>query len=60
MTVDRWLVVSVESSNPRRGWSDCVEWCLDQFENRHWRYVGEGVFEFKQYDHYLMFMLRWA
>jgi hypothetical protein len=57
------------------GWSDCIIWCRDTFNitftstidkkynplaGNGWRYMSEGVFEFKEEKDYMMFMLRWA
>ena len=46
-----------------RGWSPCIEWCKTQFGDRAidgWRFVGEGVFEFRDEQDYVMFLLRWS
>jgi len=42
------------------GWSECVDWCYKNIKNVEWRYVGEGVFEFKHEHDYIWFTLRWA
>jgi hypothetical protein len=67
-----WHVASVQApivnSDPvnghrYQGWQPCIEWCQTQFGNRAidgWRFVGEGVFEFREEKDYLMFLLRWA
>jgi len=48
------------------GWMPCMDWCREQFDidddnqPRTWRYVGEGVFEFKNEQDRTLFLLRWA
>jgi len=50
------------------GWNPCVKWCVATFGGGigatswgpNWRYVGEGVFEFKDDADRLMFLLKWA
>jgi hypothetical protein len=63
--VNGWHVVSVMAPKiaPNyKGWSPCINWCLEQF-GRHiddgWGYMGEGVFEFQEEKHAAWFMLRW-
>ena len=58
-----WFVASVPSphTNGRfQGWSPCSKWCEKNIAPTNWRYVGEGVFEFRRADNHLMFTLRWA
>jgi hypothetical protein len=54
-----------------RGWRPCIEWCVKHFgEQRYhldnsrggerWRFVSEGVFEFKNEQDRTMFLLRWS
>ena len=46
-----------------QGWRPCIEWCKTQFGDRAidgWRFVGEGVFEFREKQDYVMFLLRWS
>ena len=64
-----WYVASVEapvvdriSKHVYQGWRPCIEWCKTQFGDRAldgWRFVGEGVFEFRDEQDYAMFLLRW-
>jgi len=60
-----WYVVSVMApkiSPNYKGWSPCINWCLEQF-GRHimddWGYLGGGVFEVRKENHAAWFMLRW-
>ena len=66
-----WLVASVPSppESPYKGWVPCMDWCVDNIggaENavtsrgKNWRYVGEGVFEFRRVNDHTMFLLRWS
>jgi hypothetical protein len=51
-----------------RNWRPCMEWCVETFGGGigarswgpGWRYVSEGVFEFKNESDRLMFLLRWS
>ena len=43
-----------------QGWTPCVEWCKAQFGMTGWRFVGEGVFEFRDEKDYAWFLLRWS
>jgi len=43
-----------------QGWTPCINWCLSQFGDDGWWFVGDGVFEFINEKDHLMFMLRWA
>ena len=62
-----WFVASVPAPiNDRigkhiyQGWTPCMQWCAENFEQHNWRFVSEGVFEFRRADNHLMFVLRWA
>ena len=60
---DGWIVASVPAPNPTgryQGWSPCIKWCDKNFDESNWRYVGEGVFEFRNEADHMMFLLRWA
>ena len=37
-----------------------MQWCAENFEQHNWRFVSEGVFEFRRADNNLMFVLRWS
>jgi hypothetical protein len=61
-----WHVVSVMAPDDPiiyKGWTPCVDWCVEQFGARAidgcWGYVGEGVFEFREEKHAAWFLLRW-
>ena len=66
-----WIVASVPSPGPNsigtgiantyyQGWTPCITWCAEQIKDGNWRFVGEGVFEFRRADDHMMFVLRWA
>jgi hypothetical protein len=71
-----WYVASVmppvvENINGKyqyQGWRPCMEWCIkifgggigDTAYGPGWRFVGEGVFEFREEQDYIMFLLKWA
>ena len=60
-----WLVASVPCPNSQEGWWSCIQWCIDQWGEswggeRNWRFVGEGVFEFRRVDNLTLFLLRWS
>ena len=66
-----WYVASVappvdETVNGKyryQGWRPCIDWCRKHLGDRAidgWRFMGEGVFEFKEEQDYIMFLLRWA
>lgn len=60
--INGWIVASVPAPNPvprYQGWSTCVKWCDKNFNESNWRYVGEGVFEFRRADDHMMFLLKW-
>jgi hypothetical protein len=62
-SIDGWVVASVESpwiDNEHRGWTPCVKWCDKNVKESNWRYVGEGVFEFRRADDHMLFTLRWS
>ena len=72
MTINKWHIASVSAPVMRhdainghvyQGWTPCIEWCKEQFGNNAidgWRFVGEGVFEFREEQNYMLFLLRWA
>jgi hypothetical protein len=73
MSLQGWHVVSISAPDhfengrmvPYRGWTDCIEWCLDnigpeEWPHSSWRYVSEGVFEFRNEAHATWFKLRWS
>ena len=63
-------VVTHDPINGHRyqGWRPCMEWCVETFGGGigatvwgpGWRFVGEGVFEFKNEQDRTMFLLRWS
>jgi len=62
-----WWVASVPapindrvSKHVYLGWSPCMLWCYKHFEARDWCHVGEGVFEFRNANDHLMFVLKWS
>ena len=67
-----WHVASVMApiadSNPvnghrYQGWRPCIDWCRKQLGDcviDGWRFIGEGVFEFKHEKDLLLFLLRWG
>lgn len=55
-----WIVASISSpGNTNTGWLEPMRWCSTRFDN-NWRYVGEGVFEFRRAEDHTMFLLRWS
>jgi hypothetical protein len=69
-----WYVASVPTPHTDKSYSrgllDCMNWCRDTFGEIHlnnplvgvgngWRYIGEGVFEFKNEKDCVLFLLRW-
>jgi len=67
-----WYVASVISpvynGKLYQGWRPCMEWCEKTFGGGigstaygpGWRFVGEGVFEFKTEQDRTLFLLRWS
>jgi hypothetical protein len=69
-----WIVASVPSPwvGGYKGWMPCMTWCQEHLDGesldinaarsygKNWRYVGEGVFEFRRADDHLMFLLRFS
>ena len=51
-----------------QGWIPCIKWCVDTFGGGigasawgpGWRFVGEGVFEFRDEKDKTWFLLRWG
>jgi len=52
-----------------QGWLPCIKWCGETFGGGlgatgaygpGWRFVGEGVFEFKHEKDLVLFLLRWS
>ena len=63
----KWHVASVEapviehvSKHVYQGWSPCMVWCHAHFNSQDWCFVGEGVFEFRNSNDHLAFLLRWS
>jgi len=65
-----WYVASVmppvdhRVSPTYQGWRPCIEWCESTFgeismDNYRWRFISEGVFEFKHEQDLTAFLLRW-
>jgi hypothetical protein len=49
-----------------QGWTPCIEWCTKTFGDirspdspARWRFISEGVFEFREEKDCTMFILRW-
>jgi hypothetical protein len=71
--VNGWIVASVPApARGKQGWMPCMFWCQEHLDGesldinsarsygKNWRYVGEGVFEFRRRDNHLMFLLAWS
>lgn len=46
-----------------QGWTPCIDWCKEQFGDKAidgWNFKGEGIFEFREEDDYLLFTLTWG
>lgn len=50
------------SPERNQGWSPCIRWCEQMFGRMgpRWRFVGEGVFEFRQRKDHMLFLLKWG
>jgi len=51
------------SKHRYQGWKPCIDWCKERWGNNAidgWRFVGEGVFEFREEKMLTLFLLRWA
>ena len=66
---DGWYVASIMPpefiGTTYRGWIPCIDWCEKTFgemtmNNYVWRYISEGVFEFKDEQDRTAFLLRWS
>jgi hypothetical protein len=61
-----WLVASVPlPTHDDQGWWNCIAWCTEQWGDSWggeagWKYVSQGVFEFRRVDNLTLFLLRWA
>jgi len=59
---------TVNSKYRYQGWRPCSEWCVKTFGGGigatsfgpGWRFVGEGVFEFRNEQDLVAFLLRWG
>lgn len=63
--INGWIVASVEQPKHKDygycgGWLPAMKWCEERCKEQNWRYVGEGVFEFRRADDHTMFLLRWT
>jgi hypothetical protein len=74
-SLNGWYVASVPAPGPRlggalevyRGWTPCIEWCTQTFGGMGfpnsppcWRFVSEGVFEFREEQDLTAFLLKWS
>jgi len=41
------------------GWMRCYDWCKEHITQNHFKYIGDGVFEFKNEQDCILFKLRW-
>jgi hypothetical protein len=73
---DGWYVASImppvdmafNGKYRYQGWMPCIRWCVETFGGGigdsawgpGWRFVGEGVFEFRDEKDKTWFLLRWA
>ena len=67
-----WHVASVVSpvyhGKSYQGWHPCMIWCRETFDGDFgsyssgpgWRFMGEGVFEFKTERDRTLFLLKWS
>ena len=54
-------VASVGCPPGQRGWTPCIEWCQQQWgDSDCWRFVGEGVSEFRRQEDFMLFLLKWS
>lgn len=63
----KWWVASVAapvedrvSKHVYQGWAPCMFWCAERMHKDNWRYISEGVFEFRRSEDHLMFILKWS
>jgi len=74
-SLNGWYVASVQAPNttvpPRgqmyQGWTPCIRWCTQTFGEMcssdrpaRWRFVSEGVFEFREEQDLTAFLLKWS
>jgi hypothetical protein len=74
-SLNRWHVASVmppvditfDGKYRYQGWIPCIEWCEQTFGDMcssdrpaRWRFVSEGVFEFKHERDLTAFLLKWT
>ena len=73
---DGWYVASImppvdmafNGKYRYQGWMPCIKWCAETFGGGigisawgpGWRFVGEGVLEFRNESDYAWFILKWA
>jgi len=73
---DGWYVASImppmdmafNGKYRYQGWMPCIKWCVETFgggigasaRGPGWRFVGEGVFEFRDEKDKTWFLLRWG
>ena len=71
-----WYVASVAAPINRynpinghgyQGWIPCMEWCTQTFGEMRspdspprWRFISEGVFEFREESDLIAFLLKWS
>jgi hypothetical protein len=70
-----WYVASVGAPGPRlggalevyRGWTPCIGWCEQTFgemcspdSTARWRFISEGIFEFREEQDLTAFLLMWS
>jgi len=56
---------TINSKYRYQGWMPCIDWCEKTFgemtmDNYVWRFIGEGVFEFREEKNHLLFLLKWS
>lgn len=55
-----WHIASIMPPPDDGHWCKPYTWCRSQLSEADWGYQGEGVFEFKKEQDYLIFILRWG
>ena len=63
-----WYVANVAPpvAEVYRGWTPCIRWCTQTFGEMRspnspprWRFVSEGIFEFREEQDCALFLLKW-
>lgn len=60
LSAQGWHIISVSPPKQDGHWYEPFIWCSKMIPKENWNFHGEGVFEFRNEQDLLLFILKWS